>query len=175
PNDCRRIVGGVDVAGDQLPIPQLVSVVIPCYNQAKFLGQAIESVLAQTHSSVEIVVVDDGSTDDTVAVAARHRSVRCVRQRTHGPSAAPNEGLKHVSGHYVVFLDSDDRLLPHALDTGLRSFAAHPHVALVAGRCICIDADGVQHRTPHRPVVERDHYLGLLLTNYIWTPGTVMF
>src|SRR5262249_33255039 len=116
----RTQVPGVDMAAAQLPLPQLVSVVIPCYNQARFLGQAIESVKAQTHPFVEIVVVDDGSTDDTVAVASRYRSVRCVTQHNQGQGAARNKGLTYVSGGYVVFLDSDDRLLPPALETGLR-------------------------------------------------------
>jgi len=163
------------MAADQSSLPQIVSVVIPCYNQARFLGQAIESVQAQTHPFFEIVVVDDGSTDDTVAVAGGYRSVRCVSQRNQGQGAARNEGLKCVSGDYVVFLDSDDRLLPQALETGLHCFGAQPQSALVAGRCVGIDARGVQQRTRHDPVVERDHYLRLLATNYIWTPGTVMF
>jgi glycosyltransferase involved in cell wall biosynthesis len=163
------------MAEDQLPLSHVVSVVIPCYNQARFLEQAIESVHAQTHPSFEIIVVDDGSTDDTVAVATRDNSVRCISQRNQGQGAARNEGLKYASGDYVVFLDSDDRLLPRALDTGLRCLAAHPEAAFVAGRCVGIDTHGVQQRTRQDPVVERDHYLRLLATNYIWTPGTVMF
>ncbi|HMF95720.1 MAG TPA: glycosyltransferase [Vicinamibacterales bacterium] len=163
------------MAADQLPLPQLVSVVIPCYNQARFLAEAIESVQAQTHPFFEIVVIDDGSTDDTVAVARRYKSVRCVTQRNQGQGAARNKGLTYVSGGYVVFLDSDDRLLPAALEIGLRCFAAHPQSAFVAGRCVSIDMRGVQQPVRHDPVVERDHYLRLLETNYIWTPGTVMF
>jgi len=163
------------MAADQQPLRRLVSVVIPCYNQARFLGQAIESVQAQTHRFFEIIVVDDGSTDDTVAVAGGYGSVRCISQRNQGQGAARNEGLKHVLGDYVVFLDSDDRLLPRALDIGLRGFAAHPKSEFVAGRCVGINTHGVQQRTRHPPVVERDHYLRLLECNYIWTPGTVMF
>src|ERR671910_914102 len=70
----------------------LVSVVIPCYNQARFLGEAIESVLAQTYPHFEIVVVDDGSTDNTQEVAARYPEVRCSRQHNQGLSAARNSG-----------------------------------------------------------------------------------
>jgi len=153
----------------------MVSVVIPCYNQARFLGEAIESVLAQTRSRSEIVVVDDGSTDNTVEVASRYREVRCVSQRNQGQGAARNEGLKHTSGEFVVFLDSDDRLLPHAFEVGLRWFEAHPEVAFVAGRCVGLGVDGVQRRVRYDPVVERNHYIKLLLGNYIWMPGTVMF
>jgi glycosyltransferase involved in cell wall biosynthesis len=163
------------MAEDQRPLSHLVSVVIPCYNQARFLGQAIESVHAQTHPFFEIVVVDDGSTDDTVAVANRYSAVRCISQPNQGQGAARNAGLNYATGDSVVFLDSDDRLLPHALDSGLRCLTAHPEAAFVAGRCVSIDAHGVQQKTRQDPIVERDHYLRLLANNYIWTPGTVMF
>jgi glycosyltransferase involved in cell wall biosynthesis len=153
----------------------LVSVVIPCFNQARFLRQAIESVLAQTHSPIEIVVVDDGSTDDTVGVARAYPSVRCVSQRNQGQGAARNQGLHHISGDHVVFLDSDDRLLPNAVQIGLDCFSNHPRSAFIAGRCVGIGPDGVQRATVHEPVVEQNHYHALLRNNYIWTPGTVMF
>jgi glycosyltransferase involved in cell wall biosynthesis len=153
----------------------MVSVVIPCYNQARFLSEAIESVLAQTFGRTEVVVVDDGSTDNTVDVARGYCGVRCVSQPNQGQGAARNEGLKHTSGKYVVFLDADDRLLPHAFEVGLRCFDAHPEVAFVAGRCVRIDVDGVQRHTCHPQLVERNHYIGLLRDNYIWMPGTVMF
>ena len=152
----------------------MVSVVIPCYNQARFLSEAIESVLAQTCSSSEIIVVDDGSTDNTLEVASGYRQVRCLSQRNQGQAAARNEGLKHTSGEFVVFLDSDDRLLPRAFEVALNCFEAHPGVAFVAGRCVGL-VDGKQRNTRYEPVVKRDHYLRLLSDNYIWTPGTVMF
>ena len=69
----------------------LVSVVIPCYNQANFLPEAIESVLAQTYGRVEVVVVNDGSTDDTAAVASRYEWVRCISQPNGGQGVARNE------------------------------------------------------------------------------------
>ena len=153
----------------------MVSVVIPCYNQARFLSEAIESVLAQTSCRAEIVVVDDGSTDETVAVASGYREVRCLSQRNQGQGAARNEGLKHASGEFIVFLDSDDRLLPHAFEVGLQCFEAHPDIAFVAGRCVSFGVDGVHRVTLYEPVVERNHYIRLLLSNYIWMPGTVMF
>ena len=90
----------------------VVSVVIPCYRQAHFLPDAIESVLAQTYPHFEIIVVDDGSPDDTRAVAGRYPGVRCLRQRNRGLSAARNAGLAASIGTYVVFLDADDRLTP---------------------------------------------------------------
>jgi len=155
--------------------PRLVSVVIPCYNQAAFLSEAVESVLSQTHRRVEILVVDDGSTDGTVAVARSYEGVRCISQANRGQGAARNEGLKRATGEYIVFLDSDDRLCPPALEVGLRCLESRDDCALAAGRCVYIGPDGTRRPTEYRPVVVRDHYLNLLLGNYIWTPGTACF
>src|SRR5215212_207946 len=130
-----------DSQKEQEVVAGLVSVVIPCYNQAHFLGEAIESVLAQNHLRFEIVVVDDGSTDDTAEVAACYPGVRCVRQDNRGLSAARNNGLRHSEGEYVVFLDADDRLLPEALETGLKCFEAHPECAYVYGHFRVIARD----------------------------------
>jgi glycosyltransferase involved in cell wall biosynthesis len=145
----------------------LVTVVIPCYNQAHFLGEAIESVLSQTYPHHEIVVVDDGSTDDTSEVASRYPSVRLIRQENRGLSAARNAGLAQSRGEHVVFLDSDDRLLPEALEVGVRELEAHPRCAFVFGRWNNIAMDGSARPTPHRPHVERDHYLTLLHSCHI--------
>src|SRR4051812_16000050 len=113
---------------------ELVTVVIPCYNQARFLGEAIESVLRQTHRAREVVVVDDGSTDGTAAVAARYPDVQLIRQPNRGLAAARNRGLAESRGAYLVFLDADDRLLPRALEVGLRCLMDHPLVAFAYGR-----------------------------------------
>jgi glycosyltransferase involved in cell wall biosynthesis len=157
------------------PSSQLVSVVIPCYNQARYLGQAIESVIAQTSPASQIIVVDDGSVDDTVQVASRYDSVQCLSQTNQGQGAARNAGLAQVIGNYVVFLDSDDRLLPRAFEIALQQFSEHPQSALVAGRCVSIGPDGVQRYTRQQAVVERDHYLNFLTRNLIWMPGAAMF
>src|SRR3954469_14899324 len=102
-----------------------VAVVIPCYKQANYLPDAIQSVLDQTHDRVEIVVVDDGSPDNTREVAARYATVRYVRQENQGLASARNTGIRESVSPYLVFLDADDRLLPNALAAGLACFAAH--------------------------------------------------
>ncbi len=153
---------------------QLVSVIIPCYNQGRFLGEAIESVLAQTHPHFEIIVVDDGSTDDTSEVAARYPHVRCIRQKNQGQATARNTGLGATSGSYLVFLDSDDRLLPHALEAGLQCLNAHPECAFVSGQCQLIASGGSPLSTKRQPFIEQDHYLALLTDNYIWMPAMAM-
>ena len=153
----------------------LVSVIIPCYNQAHFLSEAIESVLAQTHPSFEIIVIDDGSTDNTSEVAARFPSVRCIRQQNQGLPAARNSGLRAARGSYLVFLDSDDRLLPEAHETGLKYLLDHPECAFASGHYRLIDAAGKIVETNPQPRIDEDHYLALLQNNYITVPASVMY
>lgn len=157
---------------DQLP---LVSVIIPCFKQAHYLDHAIRSVLAQTYRRYEIIVVDDGSPDNTSGVAARYAGVRCLRQQNSGLSAARNAGLHASEGDYVVFLDADDCLLPDALETGAKNLDALPECAFVYGFCTLIDHNGSPLPTPHQTAIEQNHYRTLLEGNYIWTPGTAMF
>ena len=98
----------------------LFTVLIPTYNRAGLLRRALDSVLAQTFRDYEIVVVDDGSTDETAAVLAGFENdgrVRSIRQENQGQSIARNLGIRHASGEYVAFLDSDDIWFPWALAT----------------------------------------------------------
>ena len=97
--------------------PLLISVVITCYNHGKYLRQAIESILAQTYRDVEIIVVDDGSTDHTKFVVDNYPQVKYVYQANQGLSSARNTGVAHSKGEFVCFLDADDWLLPNALET----------------------------------------------------------
>jgi glycosyltransferase involved in cell wall biosynthesis len=151
----------------------LVSVVIPCHGQAHFLGEAIESVLAQTSAAYEIVVVDDGSPDDTARVAERYAGVRYVRQAQQERCVARNRGLRETSGSFVVFLDADDRLLPHHFESGLAAFRAHPTAAFVCGDYRWCGDDQATHVHDCRPLP--DHYASLLRTNFIGPPHAVIF
>ena len=159
---------------DSSKIP-LISVIIPCFNQAMYLGEAIESVLAQTHRNFEIVVIDDGSTDATPDVARRYTQVRYIKQTNRGLAAARNEGTRASRGGYVVFLDADDRLLPDALAAGLRCFEAHPDCAFVSGGYRRIDETGVVIEEPTPARIEEDHYLAFLQGNYVGMHGAVLY
>ena len=88
----------------------LISVIIPCFNHAHFLPDAIKSVLNQSYKNTEIIVVDDGSSDNTNDVATSFPDVKYVYQTNQGLSAARNTGLKKSNGKYLVFLDADDFL-----------------------------------------------------------------
>lgn len=159
--------------------PPLVTVVIPCYNHARYVGEAVESALAQAHAPVEVVVVDDGSTDGSADVAARYAErdgrVRVVRQANAGLSAARNAGLAASRGTYVAFLDADDRLLPGAVAAGLACFASHPESAFVAGAFRWIDGEGRVGSTVAAPVIEGDPYHAMLRRNYVWMHAAALF
>jgi glycosyltransferase involved in cell wall biosynthesis len=97
-----------------------VSVVIPAYNAAAFVSRAIDSALAQTVPPLEIIVVDDGSTDDTASVVAKYPSpVRLVRQENGGPAAARNHGVRDSAGEWIGWLDADDTWLPRKIERQL--------------------------------------------------------
>lgn len=96
---------------------QTVSVVIPCYNGANFLLETLESALNQTHPPLEVIVIDDGSTDDSATIAESFGPpVRVIRQENQGESVARNRGIAEAKGTYVLFLDADDLLAPQALE-----------------------------------------------------------
>ena len=105
-----------------------ISVVIPLYNKAAEIERTLRSVLAQTLSPLEIIVVDDGSTDGSAAIVERvgGERVRLVHQQNRGVSAARNRGIELSRGEYVAFLDGDDRWNPDYLQTLAAFIAKHP-------------------------------------------------
>jgi glycosyltransferase involved in cell wall biosynthesis len=113
---------------------RLFSVVIPSYNRAQLLRQAVASVLAQSYQDFELIVVDDGSTDETREVLASFDSrIRVFHQKNQGPGAARNLGSKHASGEYLAFLDSDDLWFPWTLTTYVQIIKDRGRPTLVAG------------------------------------------
>jgi glycosyltransferase involved in cell wall biosynthesis len=115
-----------------------VSVVIPAYNAEGYLGRAIESVLAQTRPVHEIIVVDDGSTDNTSGIAERFGClVRCLRQANAGVSAARNAGIRAALGDWIAFLDSDDCWLPNKIEAQMHVLSQHPELVWVSTNFIC--------------------------------------
>jgi glycosyltransferase involved in cell wall biosynthesis len=110
-----------------------VSVIIPCYKYGHFLPAAIESVLAQTYRDLEVIVVDDGSTDDSAAIADGYSRVACLRQPNLGQGAAQNRCLEAASGEFVLFLDADDQLVSDAVESFVECLGKCPSCAFAYG------------------------------------------
>jgi glycosyltransferase involved in cell wall biosynthesis len=150
------------------------AIVITCFNQGRFLGEAIASALAQTHPPAQVIVVDDGSTDETAAIAAQWPQAEYVWRPNGGPAAARNSGLERTTSSFVSFLDADDRLLPGSLQSGLRVFWENPHLALVYGGFweIAETGERLWFSPPQR---DRTGYAGLLRGNHIAMQGAVVY
>lgn len=120
-----------------------VSVIIPAYNAARFIGATVDSILAQTCRDYEIVVVDDGSTDDTVAVLRPYGDcIKYIYQENQGATAAQNAGARLAQGRYIIFSGADDLLLPDQLAIQTRVLDERPEVGLVASGYRVIDENG---------------------------------
>ena len=151
-----------------------VSVIIPCFNQADFLAEAIESALGQSEKPKEVIVIDDGSTDNTPEVARRYPDVHYIRQKNSGLALARKTGFDASKSKYLIFLDSDDRLPLDSIQTGLLALRNSPDAAFSYGRLRRITIHG-------NPIGERkeparnNYYQDLLKDNYIPTPGMVIF
>jgi len=152
----------------------LISIVIPCYRQARFLPEAIESALQQTYPDIEVIVVDDGSPDNTAQVAQSYPSIRYFRQSHRGVSAARNTGLVLSKGDYLIFLDADDRLLPASVQMGMDILACNHELAFVFGPVQVIDSSGSRY-DQRIPSIDQTPYAHLLQRNFIYSPGSVLF
>jgi len=153
------------------------SIIVPTFDRAALVGEAIASVLGQTEADLELIVVDDGSTDDTRAVVDGFASdvrLHYVRQANQGRSAARNHGARLARGEIVGFLDSDDRLAPDALAAHLAVFHASPDVGMTVGGYLPVDAAGAAG--PERRPWESGGGLGLegWLFDCYGMPGSVM-
>lgn len=138
---------------DQEPAAVGVTVIIPCYNYAHYLPAAIESCLRQSHRPLEVLVVDDSSTDNSVAVAESYGPpVRCLRQANQGVGAARNHGMRAAAHDFVMFLDADDMLAEGAVAALLQAYQqADEEPGLVAGCANSVDSQGQSLGLPAEP------------------------
>jgi glycosyltransferase involved in cell wall biosynthesis len=154
-----------------------VSVVIATYNYGRFLAGAVDSVLGQTRPALEVLVIDDGSTDDTASVMRRYQSELCVRYQrgaNRGPAAARNTGIRLARGDLVAFLDADDQWLPAKLERQVPLFEAAPAVGVVYARRRLVNEAG-QPLAYTQPDLHRGHVLEpLFLNNFLCLSSAVV-
>lgn len=135
-----------------------VSVVIPVFNTARFLADAIASVLAQGEENLEIIVVDDGSTDGSAAVAERFGNpVRVIRQANAGAAAARNRGIAAARANYLAFLDADDLYSPDKFALQTDRLDRHPEVDIIVGRLEYLMLGGTDGGDPGFSPLLDDH------------------
>lgn len=150
------------------------SVIMPTYNRARFIVRAIESVLSQTCQDFEIIVVDDGSTDDTEAVLRPYVDrIRYVRQSNQGSAAARNRGIRESHGQYIAFLDSDDWWYPDKLARMGDMIAAHAQAGLFYSDFRLVTPEGRFLRVQKCRHVVGEGYLPILLQVFILTSTVV--
>lgn len=161
-----------------MEIPGLISVVIPAFNRAPYIEDALRSVFDQDYPSIELIVVDDGSSDGTYEILKKHQERDAIKLLTHpnranrGQSAALNLGLREAAGEFVAILDSDDMFAPGKLEDQASFLTANPEVGMVYGQGHAVDAGGnFLFELPangHKEAGDPNH---LLLDCYMALPG----
>jgi glycosyltransferase involved in cell wall biosynthesis len=165
---------GAGFGGNVMPAPG-VSVVIPAHNYGRYVGAAVESALSQAGRPVEVIVVDDGSTDDTPQVLQEYgKRIRVRRLDGRGVAAARNAGLAAAQGEYILFLDADDLLLPGSLHALAGSLDAHPAVDAVYGSWFYCDPAGGRAFIVRSPVRDGRVLPALFRGNIVHTPSAMM-
>jgi GT2 family glycosyltransferase len=167
------------------PAPQrdLISTIIPVHNRSRLLQEAVSSVLEQDHRPIEIVIVDDGSSDDTPAVAdalamAHPQIIRVIHQPNGGPGAARQRGLDHSHGEFVQFLDSDDLLLPDKFSAQVQALRQRPDCQIAFGPSLEEDhsRQPILRRGPMRATgTPRERLFPLLLLERWWTTSCPLY
>ena len=152
----------------------LISIIIPTFNAADFLPKAIESVMHQTYTNFEIIVIDDGSTDNTRLIMQKNTVVKYFYQENKGFSSARNAGTQKSKGDYLVFLDADDWLEKNGLEQNFSVIKNKPDIAFVSGNYYLLRAQSNQLETITATVID-NHFTRLLQSNYIGMHAAVMF
>ncbi len=154
-------------------IPNLVSTIIPVYNRPKMVVRAVESVLAQRYRPIEIILVNDGSTDDTASVlnqlAERYpKEIRVIHQENKGPGLAREAGRQLAQGEFIQYLDSDDWLLPNKFEDQVNALREHPDCDIAYGISRVVDQNGTVLHIPGKLTDRKIAYLFPTLLVYRW-------
>ena len=154
-----------------------ITVITPSFNQGHFIKDTIESVLGQDYPDLEYLVMDGGSTDDTVEILKSYGGrLSWVSEKDRGQSDAINKGIRLATGDIIAYLNSDDLYEKGALEKAARYFMAHPESLWLTGRCRIIDTSGAEARgaiTAYKNfLLSRYSYNALLVTNFVSQPAT---
>ena len=126
-----------------MTIDKLVSIIIPCYNSALYIEETVESVLTQTYTNIEIIIVDDGSTDNTVATVQKieesHSNIKLIKQSNKGQTITRQVGVENSLGEYLLFLDSDDKIAPSYIEKAVLVLGENPQVGIVTCRAMLFE------------------------------------
>lgn len=152
-----------------------ISIIVPTYNREDFILEAVNSVLAQTVTNWELIIVDDGSTDDTYTVLEpllKDNRIIYQKQENQGQAVARQQALKIAKGSYIAFLDSDNRWLPNRLELGLKALKDNPQASISYGNIITIDENGeevtrenmLRHSGAIAPLLLRDNFVAMNTT-----------
>lgn len=167
---------------------KLVSIISPCYNGAKYLVPFLESILSQTYRPLELIFVDDASTDNTVELVESYRKKFCQadialkllrRMVNQGQAAAINRGLKEVSGEYLMWIDSDDIMLSNNAEEKVAFLERHPECGFVLAQGEIVEAGQLDHvkgiLKREKPQKKDDLFYDLIYEqNVVFCPGTIM-
>ena len=150
----------------------LVSIITPAYNASKYIKETIESVLNQTYDNWELIIINDGSTDDTEKIvnSFKDRRIKLISQKNMGVSAARNRGLSEAKGEFITFLDADDILPPKSLEVRVKYLKENSNIDLVDGKILIKDENMKKIKRIYQP-----YYMGPLLPKLLELDDRVFF
>ncbi len=152
----------------------LVSIILSYYNEIRFIAEAVESAKSQTYKNIEVIVVDDGSTEQAHQHLLTIPGIKIIRQPNGGVSSARNRGISESRGDYIVFLDHDDRLMPNAVASHLEALKRKPGAGLIFAARRDIDEHGTATAPPYVCVPRRNYFHSFLEANSIHCPASAM-
>lgn len=152
----------------------LISIVLSYYNQTRYIGEAIRSATSQTYKNIEVLVVDDGSSNEAHQYLLAYRGVTVIRKANGGVSSARNRGVLESKGEYIIFLDHDDRLMPDAVALHLEALKAKPGAGLIFSARREIDENGNVVSAPYVCAPRKSYFQSFLESNPIHCPAAAM-
>ena len=151
-----------------MPDPPLVTVVIPCYNHERYIASCVQSVLGQTHDNIQLIAIDDGSSDESPQILEKLRDLHHFhyeRQHNQGLASTLNRGIDLAKGHYFCVLGSDDMMLPDKTQKQLSYMQMNPRVGICGGNHLVIDGNGsIIDRNQRFPPTRQLHFDDIFLS-----------